>query len=194
MPGMAEGSYQRSRPRDRHQRRLCRVLGCDRSQGKPPSDEEGRRAGQAQRVCSGGSFTYKVDANLYYEDVDSKDQGKLKFVDNRYQGAGSYRAVDRRRHDNRNCLLQRRRRPLPETMEIKYVAIAVNVEDAVITNGETYSLNLAELNFPGNYKVRINGGAEQDAAESYTFTRASPASTTCTSTAARPKPRSRTTL
>ena len=119
-------------------------------------------------------LTYKVDANLYYEDVDSKDQGKLKFVDNRYQGAGSYTAstVGDTKDETVYCSDGGSR--CSETMEIKYVAIAVNVEDAVITNGETYSLNLAELNFPGNYKVRINGGAEQDAAESYTFTPSKP--------------------
>ena len=119
-------------------------------------------------------LTYKVDANLYYEDVDSKDQGKLKFVDNRYQGAGSYTAstVGDTKDETVYCSDGGDR--CSETMEIKYVAIAVNVEDAVITNGETYSLNLAELNISGDYKVRINGGAEQDAAESYTFTPSKP--------------------
>lgn len=119
-------------------------------------------------------LTYKVDANLYYEDVDSKDQGKLKFVDNRYQGAGSYTASTVGDTITETAYCSDGGDRCSETMEIKYVAIAVNVEDAVITNGETYSLNLAELNFPGNYKVRINGGAEQDAAESYTFTPSKP--------------------
>ena len=119
-------------------------------------------------------LTYKVDANLYYEDVDSKDQGKLKFVDNRYQGAGSYTAstVGDTKDETVYCSDGGDR--CSETMEIKYVAIAVDVEDAVITNGETYRLNLAELNISGDYKVRINGGAEQDAAESYTFTPSKP--------------------
>ncbi len=119
-------------------------------------------------------LTYKVDANLYYEDVDSKDQGKLKFVDNRYQGAGSYTASTVGDTITETAYCSDGGDRCSETMEIKYVAIAVNVEDAAITNGETYSLNLAELNFPGNYKVRINGGAEQDAAESYTFTPSEP--------------------
>lgn len=119
-------------------------------------------------------LTYKVDANLYYEDVDSKDQGKLKFVDNRYQGAGSYTASTVGDTITETAYCSDGGDHCSETMEIKYVAIAVNVEDAAITNGETYSLNLAELNFPGNYKVRINGGAEQDAAESYTFTPSKP--------------------
>ena len=119
-------------------------------------------------------LTYKVDANLYYEDVDSKDQGKLKFVDNRYQGAGSYTASTVGDTITETAYCSDGGDRCSETMEIKYVAIAVNVEDAAITNGETYSLNLAELNFPGNYKVRINGGAEQDAAESYTFTPSKP--------------------
>ncbi len=119
-------------------------------------------------------LTYKVDANLYYEDVDSKDQGKLKFVDNSYQGAGSYTASTVGDTITETAYCSDGGDRCSETMEIKYVAIAVNVEDAAITNGETYSLNLAELNFPGNYKVRINGGAEQDAAESYTFTPSKP--------------------
>ena len=119
-------------------------------------------------------LTYKVDANLYYEDVDSKDQGKLKFVDNRYQGAGSYTASTVGDTITETAYCSDGGDRCSETMEIKYVAIAVNVEDAAITNGETYSLNLAELNFPGNYKVRINGDAEQDAAESYTFTPSKP--------------------
>lgn len=37
-------------------------------------------------------LTYTVDANLYYEDVDAKDQGKLRFLNNRFQSAGSYTA------------------------------------------------------------------------------------------------------
>lgn len=119
-------------------------------------------------------LTYKVDANLYYEDVDSKDQGKLKFVGNRFQGAGSYTASTVGDTITETAYCSDGGDRCSETMEIKYVAIAVNVEDAAITNGETYSLNLAELNFPGNYKVRINGGAEQDAAESYTFTPSKP--------------------
>lgn len=119
-------------------------------------------------------LTYKVDANLYYEDVDSKDQGKLKFVDNRYQGAGSYTASTVGDTITETAYCSDGGDRCSETMEIKYVAIAVNVEDAAITNGETYSLNLAELNISGDYKVRINGGAEQDAAESYTFTPSKP--------------------
>ena len=119
-------------------------------------------------------LTYKVDANLYYEDVDSKDQGKLKFVDNRYQGAGSYTASTVGDTITETAYCSDGGDRCSETMEIKYVAIAVDVEDAVITNGETYRLNLAELNISGDYKVRINGGAEQDAAESYTFTPSKP--------------------
>lgn len=119
-------------------------------------------------------LTYKVDANLYYEDVDSKDQGKLKFVNNRYQGAGSYTASTVGDTITETAYCSDGGDRCSETMEIKYVAIAVDVEDAVITNGETYRLNLAELNISGDYKVRINGGAEQDAAKSYTFTPSEP--------------------
>ena len=120
-------------------------------------------------------ITYEVDANLYYEDVDAKDQGNLRFKSNRYGSAGKYTASavgDTKTEtaygndtSNSNAF---------SGIEITYTAIGIDDENAAITNGETYSLNLAELNFPGNYKVRINGGAEQDAAESYTFTPSKP--------------------
>ena len=120
-------------------------------------------------------ITYEVDANLYYEDVDAKDQGNLRFKSNRYGSAGKYTASavgDTKietayGNDTSNVNAF-------SGIEITYTAIGIDDENAAITNGETYSLNLAELNFPGNYKVRINGGAEQDAAESYTFTPSKP--------------------
>ena len=120
-------------------------------------------------------ITYEVDANLYYEDVDAKDQGNLRFKSNRYGSAGKYTASavgDTKietayGNDTSNVNAF-------SGIEITYTAIGIDDENAAITNGETYSRNLAELNFPGNYKVRINGGAEQDAAESYTFTPSKP--------------------
>ena len=119
--------------------------------------------------------TYTVDANLYYEDVDAKDQGKLRFLNNRYQSAGSYTAstVGDTKTETAYCNDTSNESAF-SSIEITYTAIAIDKEDAAITNGETYSLNLAELNISGNYKVRINGGAEQDAAESYTFTPSKP--------------------
>lgn len=119
--------------------------------------------------------TYTVDANLYYEDVDAKDQGKLRFLNNRYQSAGSYTAstVGDTKTETANCNDTSGESAF-SGIEITYTAIGIDKEDAAITNGETYSLSLAELNYPGNYKVRINGGAEQDAAESYTFTPSKP--------------------
>ncbi len=120
-------------------------------------------------------LTYKVDANLYYEDVDAKDQGKLRFLNNRYQSAGSYTAstVGDTKSETAYCNDTSNESAF-SGIEITYTAIGIDDENAVITNGETYSRNLAELNFPGDYKVRINGGAEQDAAESYTFTPSKP--------------------
>ena len=119
--------------------------------------------------------TYTVDANLYYEDVDAKDQGKLRFLNNRYQSAGSYTAstVGDTKTETAYCNDTSNESAF-SGIEITYTAIGIDDENAAITNGETYSRNLAELNFPGNYKVRINGGAEQDAAESYTFTPSKP--------------------
>ena len=119
--------------------------------------------------------TYTVDANLYYEDVDAKDQGKLRFLNNRYQSAGSYTAstVGDTKSETAYCNDTSNERAF-SGIEITYTAIGIDDENAVITNGETYSRNLAELNFPGDYKVSINGGAEQDAAESYTFTPSKP--------------------
>ena len=119
--------------------------------------------------------TYTVDANLYYEDVDAKDQGKLRFLNNRYQSAGSYTAstVGDTKSETAYCNDTSNESAF-SGIEITYTAIGIDDENAVITNGETYSRNLAELNFPGDYKVSINGGAEQDAAESYTFTPSKP--------------------
>lgn len=120
-------------------------------------------------------ITYEVDANLYYDDIDAKDQGNLRFKSKRYGSAGKYTASavgDTKTetaygNDTSNANAS-------SGIKITYTAIGIDDENAAITNGETYSLNLAELNFPGNYKVRINGGAEQDAAESYTFTPSEP--------------------
>lgn len=119
-------------------------------------------------------LTYTVDANLYYEDVDAKDQGKLRFLNNRFQSAGSYTASTVGDTKTETAYGADSVDRSVDGIEITYTAIAIDEENASITNGETYSLNLAKLNFPGNYKVRINGGAEQDAAESYTFTPSEP--------------------
>ena len=119
-------------------------------------------------------LTYTVDANLYYEDVDAKDQGKLRFLNNRFQSAGSYTASTVGDTKTETAYGADSVDRSVDGIEITYTAIGIDEENASITNGETYSLNLAELNFPGNYKVRINGGAEQDAAESYTFTPSKP--------------------
>ena len=119
-------------------------------------------------------LTYKVDANLYYEDVDAKDQGNLIFKSYKYGVAGSYTATTAGDTMTETAYGADSVDRSVDGIEITYTAIAIDEENASITNGETYSLNLAKLNFPGNYKVRINGGAEQDAAESYTFTPSEP--------------------
>lgn len=119
-------------------------------------------------------LTYKVDANLYYEDVDAKDQGNLIFKSYKYGVAGSYTATTAGDTMTETAYGADSVDRSVDGIEITYTAIGIDDENAAITNGETYSLNLAELNFPGNYKVRINGGAEQDAAESYTFTPSEP--------------------
>lgn len=119
-------------------------------------------------------LTYTVDANLYYEDVDAKDQGNLIFKSYKYGVAGSYTAMTAGDTMTETAYGADSVDRSVDGIEITYTAIAIDEENASITNGETYSLNLAKLNFPGNYKVRINGGAEQDAAESYTFTPSEP--------------------
>lgn len=119
-------------------------------------------------------LTYKVDANLYYEDVDSKDQGKLKFVDNRYQGAGSYTASTVGDTITETAYCSDGGDRCSETMEIKYVAIAINKTDTA-TTGVAYTIDPAALglNIPGNYKVRVSsgttGGAEQSFNDTYAF-------------------------
>ena len=119
-------------------------------------------------------LTYKVDANLYYEDVDAKDQGKLRFLNNRFQSAGSYTASTVGDTKTETAYGADSVDRSVDGIEITYTAIGIDDENAVTTNGETYRLNLAELNISGDYKVSINGGAEQDAAESYTFTPSKP--------------------
>lgn len=119
-------------------------------------------------------LTYKVDANLYYEDVDSKDQGKLKFVNNRYQGAGSYTASTVGDTITETAYCSDGGDRCSETMEIKYVAIAINKTDTA-TTGVAYTIDPAALglNIPGNYKVRVSsgttGGAEQSFNDTYAF-------------------------
>lgn len=119
-------------------------------------------------------LTYKVDANLYYEDVDSKDQGTLKFVNNRYQGAGSYTASTVGDTITETAYCSDGGDRCSETMEIKYVAIAINKTDTA-TTGVAYTIDPAALglNIPGNYKVRVSsgttGGAEQSFNDTYAF-------------------------
>ena len=116
-------------------------------------------------------LTYKVDANLYYEDVDSKDQGTLKFVNNRYQGAGSYTASTVGDTITETAYCSDGGDRCSETMEIKYVAIAINKTDTA-TTGVAYTIDPAALglNIPGNYKVRVSSGTTGGAEQSFNDT------------------------
>lgn len=121
-------------------------------------------------------LTYTVDANLYYEDVDAKDQGKLRFLNNRFQSAGSYTAStvgDTKTEtaygaDSVDCSV--------DGIEITYTAIGIDKEDTA-TTGVAYTIDPAALdgiNIPGNYKVRVSsgttGGAEQSFDGTFTVT------------------------
>ena len=120
-------------------------------------------------------LTYTVDANLYYEDVDAKDQGNLRFKSNRYGSAGKYTAStvgDTKTEtaygndtSNENAF---------SGIEITYTAIGIDKEDTA-TTGVAYTIDPAALglNIPGNYKVRVSsgttGGAEQSFNDTYAF-------------------------
>lgn len=120
---------------------------------------------------------YKVDANLYYDDIDAKDQGNLRFKSARYGSAGSYKAANAGDtktetaygNDTSNANAS-------SGIEITYTAIAIDTQ-ATITLGETYTIDPAALdgiNIPGNYKVRVSkgttGGAEQSFDGTFTVT------------------------
>ena len=120
-------------------------------------------------------ITYEVDANLYYEDVDAKDQGNLRFKSNRYGSAGKYTASavgDTKTEtaygndtSNSNAF---------SGIEITYTAIGIDKEDTA-TTGAAYTIDPAALglNIPGNYKVRVSsgttGGVEQSFEGAFSF-------------------------
>lgn len=115
-------------------------------------------------------LTYTVDANLYYEDADEKDQGKLSFCSDRFGKAGSYTAVTAGAiktesaygYDGTDRCIE------DEKISITYTAIAIK-EEKSLEAGAVYTLNVADLGLAGNVKVRVNAGAEQ-AVEGDTFT------------------------
>ena len=121
-------------------------------------------------------LTYTVDANLYYEDVDAKDQGKLCFLNNRYQSAGSYTASTVGDTKTETAYGADSVDRSVDGIEITYTAIAIDTQ-ATITLGETYTIDPAALdgiNIPGNYLVRVSkgttGGAEQSFDGTFTVT------------------------
>lgn len=120
---------------------------------------------------------YKVDANLYYDDIDAKDQGNLRFKSARYGSAGSYKAANAGDtktetaygNDTSNANAS-------SGIEITYTAIGIDTQ-ATINLGETYTVDPAALdgiNIPGNYKVRVSsgttGGVEQSFDGTFTVT------------------------
>ena len=114
--------------------------------------------------------TYTVDANLYYEDVDAKDQGKLRFLNNRYQSAGSYTAstVGDTKSETAYCNDTSNERAF-SGIEITYTAIGIDKEDTA-TTGAAYTIDPAALdgiNIPGNYKVRVTNGTKGSVEQSF---------------------------
>ena len=120
-------------------------------------------------------LTYKVDANLYYEDVDAKDQGKLRFLNNRFQSAGSYTASTVGDTKTETAYGADSVDRSVDGIEITYTAIGIDKEDTAAT-GVAYTIDPAALglNIPGNYKVRVSsgttGGAEQSFDGTFTVT------------------------
>ena len=121
-------------------------------------------------------LTYTVDANLYYEDVDAKDQGKLRFLNNRFQSAGSYTASTVGDTKTETAYGADSVDRSVDGIEITYTAIGIDTQ-ATINLGETYTVDPAALdgiNIPGSYKVRVSkgttGGAEQSFDGTFTVT------------------------
>ena len=121
-------------------------------------------------------LTYTVDANLYYEDVDAKDQGKLCFLNNRYQSAGSYTASTVGDTKTETAYGADSVDRSVDGIEITYTAIGIDKEDTA-TTGAAYTIDPAALdgiNIPGNYLVRVSkgttGGAEQSFDGTFTVT------------------------
>ena len=120
-------------------------------------------------------LTYTVDANLYYEDVDAKDQGKLRFLNNRFQSAGSYTASTVGDTKTETAYGADSVDRSVDGIEITYTAIGIDKEDTA-TTGVAYTIDPAALglNIPGNYKVRVSsgttGGAEQSFDGTFTVT------------------------
>lgn len=119
---------------------------------------------------------YKVDANLYYEDVDAKDQGKLRFLNNRFQSAGSYTASTVGDTKTETAYGADSVDRSVDGIEITYTAIGIDKEDTA-TTGVAYTIDPAALdgiNIPGNYLVRVSkgttGGAEQSFDGTFTVT------------------------
>lgn len=119
---------------------------------------------------------YKVDANLYYEDVDAKDQGKLRFLNNRFQSAGSYTASTVGDTKTETAYGADSVDRSVDGIEITYTAIGIDKEDTA-TTGVAYTIDPAALdgiNIPGNYKVRVSsgttGGVEQSFDGTFTVT------------------------
>ena len=115
-------------------------------------------------------LTYTVDANLYYEDEDAKDQGKLRFLNNRYQSAGSYTAsaVGDTKTETAYCNDTSGENAF-SGIEITYTAIAIDKEDTA-TTGVAYTIDPAALdgiNIPGNYKVRVTNGTKGSVEQSF---------------------------
>lgn len=121
-------------------------------------------------------LTYTVDANLYYEDVDAKDQGKLRFLNNRFQSAGSYTASTVGDTKTETAYGADSVDRSVDGIEITYTAIGIDKEDTA-TTGVAYTIDPAALdgiNIPGSYKVRVSkgttGGAEQSFDGTFTVT------------------------
>ena len=121
-------------------------------------------------------LTYTVDANLYYEDVDAKDQGKLRFLNNRFQSAGSYTASTVGDTKTETAYGADSVDRSVDGIEITYTAIGIDKEDTA-TTGVAYTIDPAALdgiNIPGNYLVRVSkgttGGAEQSFDGTFTVT------------------------
>lgn len=113
-----------------------------------------------------------LDANDYYVDVDTKDQGNIVFITENFSNFNGYLATTAGKQetiklygsaDGVRCLWS-------DYISVTFYSLGYN-DEKTLHPGDEYTLNLNELGIAGNYKVRVNAGEEEAiTTDTYTFT------------------------
>lgn len=113
-----------------------------------------------------------LDANDYYVDVDTKDQGNIVFITEKFSDFNGYLATTAGKQetiklygsaDGVRCLWS-------DYISVTFYSLGYN-DEKTLHPGDEYTLNLNELGIAGNYKVRVNAGEEEAInTDTYTFT------------------------